>query len=149
MMMNCVVQTLPVRGCRRRRGCRWPRTAGAPIGTWPCPTSAAATPSAPPCTAPPPSRQSRRGTPCTCRQRTHTDDVEAVVYFCIIPPNTRNESNKLVTYDRLRLTMSSRGVVDSPAILAVTSTRMSEGRPAMSICLRDEVLLLVVPLLAC
>jgi hypothetical protein len=28
--------------------------------------------------------------------------------------------------------MSSRGVVDSPAILAVTSTRMSEGRPAMA-----------------
>ena len=38
-----------------------------------------------------------------------------------------------MTYDRLRLTMSLRGVEDLVAMLAVTSTRMSEGSPAMSI----------------
>ena len=36
-----------------------------------------------------------------------------------------------MTYDRLRLTMSLRGVEDLVAMLAVTSTRMSEGSPAM------------------
>jgi len=46
-------------------------------------------------------------------------------------PKRRSEFRNGMTYDRLRLTMSLRGVEDLVAMLAVTSTRMSEGSPAM------------------
>lgn len=45
---------------------------------------------------------------------------------------TRVQKRWRVTYDRLKLTTSLRGVGDLVAMLAVTSTRMSEGSPAMS-----------------
>lgn len=47
-------------------------------------------------------------------------------------PKRGSELRNDMTYDRLRLMMSLRGVDDLVAMLAVTSTRMSEGRPAMS-----------------
>lgn len=64
-LLEFVLQTLPVRGCRMPQGCRSPRTAEARTGTSSCPTSAASTLSERPCTARPSSPPSHRGTAYT------------------------------------------------------------------------------------
>jgi hypothetical protein len=61
-------------------------------------------------------------------------------------PKRRSELRNGMTYARLRLTMSLRGVEDLVAMLAVTSTRMSEGSPAMSMPKSAE---LVFPVVLC
>lgn len=123
-------QALPIQGCRMPQGCRWLRTAGARTETSTCPTSAASTPCAQPCTSPPSSPPSRRGTPCTYGHRVHQNHVKVGR----IEGRQRKDRGPEATwtYDRLRLTTSMRGVADLVAMLAVTSTRMSEGSPAMS-----------------
>ena len=62
-------QTLPIQGCRMPRGCHLRRTTGARTESSPCPTSAASTPCARPCTARPSLPPSHRGTPCTYARR--------------------------------------------------------------------------------
>ena len=64
-LLEFVLRTLPIQGCRMPRGCRSPRTAEAPTGTSSYPTSAASTLSERPCTARPPSPPSHRGTAYT------------------------------------------------------------------------------------